>query len=59
MSKTICILALARDLGKIASETSDPVTAVRLIALANEILAAAGHLPKPSGANDGQGDAQS
>jgi len=53
------MLALARDLGEIASETSDPVTAVRLIALANEILVAAGHLPKPSGANDGQGDAQS
>ena len=27
--------------------------------LALEILVAAGHLPKPSGANDGQGDAQS
>jgi hypothetical protein len=45
MSNEPCMLDLARDLAEIASETRDPDTAIRLIALANEVLAAAGHLP--------------
>ncbi len=58
MSQTICMLALANDLGKIASETKDSDTAARLIALVNEILIAAGHLPKAPdvGSTDGNGE---
>jgi hypothetical protein len=45
MGNTFCLLDLARDLAEIASETHDADTAIRLIALANEVLAAGGHLP--------------
>jgi hypothetical protein len=60
MSTQPCMLAFARDLGEIASETSDPETAVKLIALANKVLAAAGYLPKALGdrSTDGNGEAR-
>jgi hypothetical protein len=49
MRKKLCMLALARDLAAIASDTKDRDTAARLIALANEILTAAGHPPQAPG----------
>jgi hypothetical protein len=60
MSNILCMLDLARDLAEIASETRDPDTAVRLIALANEVLISSGHLPAAGsvGAHDGNGEAQ-
>lgn len=58
MSKTLSMLDLARELAQLASETRDPDTATRLIALTNAVLAASGHLPQtnndgPSGGNGG------
>jgi hypothetical protein len=49
MGNELCLLDLARDLAEIARETHDPATAIRLITLTNEVLAAGGHLP---GADD-------
>jgi hypothetical protein len=59
MSITLCMLDLARKLAQIASETSEPDTAVKLIALANEVLVSAGHLPEAGdhGSGDGNGQA--
>jgi hypothetical protein len=60
MTTTLCLLRLARDLAKLASETRDPETAAGLIALVNEVLVAAGHLPKAAGggSSDGNGGAR-
>ena len=58
MSNTIYMLDLARELAQLASDTRDPDTATGLIALANAVLDASGHLPKthddgPRGGNGG------
>jgi len=45
MSNMLCMLDLARDLAQLASETRDPDTATRLIALTNVVLSASHHLP--------------
>jgi hypothetical protein len=57
MSNKLCMLELARDLAKLASETHDPDTARQLIALTNEVLDASGHLPGAGsdGSSEGNG----
>ena len=47
---------LARDLAKLASETRDPDTASELIALTEELLIAAGHLPGADGDGPNEGN---
>lgn len=46
MSETLSTLDFARELAQLASETRDPDTATRLIALTTALLAASGHLPR-------------
>lgn len=58
MSTTLCMLDLARDLAQIASETREPDTAVKLIALVNEVLVSAGHLPAEEDHRPADGNGQ-
>jgi hypothetical protein len=48
MRNDLTLLELARRLGETASETRDPATAVRLVALAGEMLFAMGVPPQQS-----------
>lgn len=48
MGDDLSMVELARRLGEVASQTRDPESARRLMALVNEVLAAAG-LPAQSG----------
>ncbi len=60
MRTRLSMLELAHDLAKLASETRDPDTASRLIALTEEVLTTAGHLPRVDSriSNQGNGGVQ-
>jgi hypothetical protein len=60
MPTALYIVELARDLAKIASETREPDTAIKLIALVNKILTASGDMPNadPPGSAEGGGRMQ-